>query len=508
MQNKVLLLILDGWGNGQPYNGNAIALANKKNFNALASQYPMSELKTSGNDVGLPDGQMGNSEVGHMNIGAGRIVYQQLVLINKAFEEKTVANNTVIQEAVAYAQKNKKQLHLMGLVSDGGVHSSIEHLKQLCIILHQLYADTFFVHAFTDGRDTDPKSGVIYLEDLLKTLDKTGGQLSTVVGRYYAMDRDNRWERVKLAYDLLTKGVGESTANVIDTIKNRYAKNETDEFLKPITINTSQDKGLIKEGDVVICFNFRTDRAREITVSLTQKELPAYDLKPLDLKYITLTDYDKTFRNIQVLFPDIELNNTLGEVLATHAKKQMRIAETEKYPHVTFFFSGGKEDKFEGEERILCPSPKVATYDLKPEMSADDVCQATLDSLAKNDYDFICVNFANPDMVGHTGVLSAEIKAIEKVDDCLGKIVPVALQNGYSILVTADHGNGEYMINKEDGTPNTAHTTNKVPLLLLQPEVKYSQIKDGRLADLAPTILELMQIQKPKEMNGNSLLVS
>lgn len=499
---KTILLILDGWGNGKPYAGNAINLAKKPNFDALVAKYPYAELNTSGEDVGLPAGQMGNSEVGHMNIGAGRVVYQQLVLINKSFRDQLVNQNKVLLEAIHYAKQHGKKIHLTGLVSNGGVHSSLEHLKGLCSIMKENEVGDFFIHAFTDGRDTDPKSGIQFLKELLDHLKTTGGEIASVVGRYYAMDRDKRWERVKLAYDLLVNGVGEASNNMLATIEKRYQNGETDEFLKPIILNPN---ATISEGDVVICFNFRTDRGREITMALTQQDFHEHNMHALNLHYITLTEYDKTFKGIKVLFPDIELNNTMGEVLAQHQKKQVRIAETEKYPHVTFFFSGGKEEPFNGETRHMAPSPKVATYDLQPEMSADMVCDFTMAAINKAEADFICVNFANPDMVGHTGIVQAEIKAIEKVDECLGKIVPLALSKQYSLFITADHGNGEYMINEEDGSPNTAHTTNRVPCLLVEPTIAQT-LKSGRLADIAPTLLTLMGIEVPKEMTGEVLL--
>lgn len=507
MKNRAILLILDGWGNGKPYDGNAIQLAHKPNFDALINKYPSSELKTSGEDVGLPDGQMGNSEVGHMNIGAGRVVFQQLVLINKAFRENSVIHNPVIQEAIHYSKTHHKTVHLIGLVSNGGVHSSLDHLKSLCTIFNESGVTNFNVHAFTDGRDTDPKSGFEFLSDLTTHLKTTGGTLASITGRYYAMDRDKRWERVKVAYDALVNGIGEVSEHPLETLKARYAAGETDEFLKPIIQEVNgKPAATINEGDVVICFNFRTDRGREITEVLTQKDFYEFNMHKLTLHYITLTEYDRTFNHVHVVFPDIELKNTLGEVLEKKNKKQVRIAETEKYPHVTFFFSGGREVPFNGESRHMCPSPKVATYDLQPEMSAEEVCNATLEEITKSEADFICVNFANPDMVGHTGVIPAEIKAVQKVDECLGRIVPLALEKGYSLLITADHGNGEYMINTEDGSPNTAHTTNTVPLLLVEPEITH-KINDGRLADLAPTILQLLQIQQPVEMTGKSLLI-
>lgn len=508
MNKRVILLILDGWGKGKPYKGNAIHLARKPNFDRLIGKYPNSELHTCGEWVGLPDGQMGNSEVGHMNIGAGRVVYQQLVRINKAFKDGTVNQNPVLFDAIEYAKKEKKKIHLIGLVSDGGVHSSLDHLKGLCDLMSDNHFRNFYVHAFTDGRDTDPRGGIGYLKDLTQHLQNTGGILATISGRYYAMDRDKRWERVKVAYDAMVGGYGETTLHPFQLMQQRYDSGETDEFLKPIICIDNDYMGGIQfePGDVVINFNFRTDRGREITQVLTQQDFPEFEMKKLALKYITLTEYDKTYHDVGVVFPDIELNNTLGEVLESAGKKQVRIAETEKYPHVTFFFSGGRENPFNGETRHMAPSPKVATYDLMPEMSAEQVCLFTLEEIEKNEADFICVNFANPDMVGHTGVIPAEIKAIETVDGCLGRIVDAALTKGYSLLVTADHGNGEYMLNEDDGTPNTAHTTNDVLLLLIETEISH-QLKSGKLADLAPTVLALMGIEQPREMTGESLLI-
>jgi 2,3-bisphosphoglycerate-independent phosphoglycerate mutase len=508
MTRKTLLLILDGWGEGKLYAGNAIALANTPNFDRLKKQYPSSLLKTSGEDVGLPNGQMGNSEVGHMNIGAGRVVYQQLVLINKAFRDKSIFSNTVLQHAIAHANQHQSDIHLMGLVSDGGVHSSIEHLKGLCSLMQNNGVKKFYVHAFTDGRDTDPKGGVVYLTDLLQVLQYTGGNLASITGRYYAMDRDKRWERIKIAYDALVNGTGTLSYNPVATLQQRYNEGETDEFIKPIIATNETDKpmAVIKPNDVVICFNFRTDRGREITEALTQTDFHEYNMHRLDIHYVTLTEYDKSFSNIGVVFPDLDLTMTLGEVLEKNGLTQARIAETEKYPHVTFFFSGGREIPFVGEKRHLAPSPKVATYDLQPEMSADLVCNFALEEIVSENSNFICVNFANPDMVGHTGVLQAEIKAIEKVDECLGKLIDKALSHGYDTLITADHGNGEFMIN-DDGSPNTAHTTNEVPLIFVSAKNK-NFLKNGRLADLAPTIVELLEIPKPLEMTGESLLIS
>jgi 2,3-bisphosphoglycerate-independent phosphoglycerate mutase len=507
MNTKAILLILDGWGNGKQYKGNAISMAHKPNFDNYLSKYPNADLKTSGEDVGLPHGQMGNSEVGHMNIGAGRVVFQQLVLINKAFRDGSIYTNETLLDAIEYAKKEHRNIHLMGLLSDGGVHSSIDHVKGLCELLHQQEFSNFFIHAFTDGRDTDPKGGVHYIADIEQTLVKTGGKIASVTGRYFAMDRDKRWERVKIAYDAMVGGIGEASTNIGATIENRYKVGETDEFIKPIISVTDQQQPIakIKDGDVVICFNFRTDRGREISMALTQQDFHEQNMHKLDIKFITLTEYDKTFKNVGVVFPDLDLTKTLGEVLETNNKKQVRIAETEKYPHVTFFFSGGREIPFNGETRHMAQSPKVATYDLQPEMSAEEVCTLTLQEIEKSEADFICVNFANADMVGHTGVVSAEITAVEKVDNCLGRIVNAALAKNYSLIVTADHGNGEYMINEDDNTPNTAHTTNTVPVILIEPQIKH-KIKDGRLADLAPTILTLIGIEIPIEMTGNILL--
>lgn len=506
MNRKVALIILDGWGNGKPYEGNAIYLANTPNFDKLVEQYPVTTLKTSGEDVGLPHGQMGNSEVGHMNIGAGRVVYQQLVLINKAFEEAGIFNNKVLIDAINDAKANKKKIHLIGLVSNGGVHSSLEHLLGLCDLMSKNNIEQFFVHAFTDGRDTDPKSGYGFLQKLTDKLIETRGALASITGRYYAMDRDKRWERVKLAYDAMVNAQGEYTNDPLAVLEKRYSAGETDEFIKPIINTNAAGEPLAKigEGDVVICFNFRTDRGREITEALTQHDFPESGMSRLNLNYITLTEYDKTFKNVNVVFPDIDLQMTLGEVLEANNKKQVRIAETEKYPHVTFFFSGGRETEFIGETRHMCPSPKVATYDLQPEMSAEEVCKATLFEIGDEQADFLCVNFANPDMVGHTGVVAAEIRAVEKVDECLGRIVDAALKHNYSLIVTADHGNGEYMINTEDGSPNTAHTTNEVPCILVN--AGNVKIKPGKLADIAPTVLQLIGIDQPEAMTGQSIL--
>jgi 2,3-bisphosphoglycerate-independent phosphoglycerate mutase len=450
---------------------------------------------------------MGNSEVGHMNIGAGRVVYQDLVRINKAVEENELKNNEVLAEAFALAKKENKTVHLIGLVSDGGVHAHINHLKGLLTFAHEQKLSNIFVHAFTDGRDTDPKGGKAYVEELLQHMQKTTGKLASIVGRYFAMDRDKRWERVKLAYDLLVHGKGEHTTQPIQALEASYQNNVTDEFVKPIVVCNANDQPLttIKPHDIVICFNFRTDRGRQITQALTQEDFPEQGMKKLPLYYVTLTNYDDTFRDVKVMFDKDNLHNTLGETLSRAGKKQIRIAETEKYPHVTFFFSGGREEAFEGESRILCPSPKVATYDLKPEMSAADIRDAIIPELNKKEADFICLNFANPDMVGHTGVFEAVVKAVETVDACAQAVTEAALANGYATIIIADHGNADFMIN-EDGSPNTAHTTNLVPCILVD-NTYTGKLKDGKLGDLAPTILALMGVATPKEMTGENLLI-
>lgn len=504
---KLGLIILDGWGIGDKTKTDAIAHSKTPFFNSLLNKYANATLLTSGEHVGLPDGQMGNSEVGHLNLGAGRIVYQDLVKINKAIEDKSFNKNEVLANAFNYARQKNKAVHLLGLVSDGGVHSHINHLKALCKmgVEQGVNPDKLFIHAFTDGRDTDPKGGFNYLTELNLFLKQGYGQIASVVGRYYAMDRDKRWERVKIAYDMLTKGEGEKTTDVLETIKKSYNNNITDEFIKPIIV--TNNKGIpyakINDDDVIICFNFRTDRCREITQVLTQKDMPEHGMKKLNLHYVTMTNYDDTFKNVSVAYDKDNLNNTLGEVLANANKKQIRIAETEKYPHVTFFFSGGREKEFEGEKRILIPSPKVATYDLQPEMSAPEVADAIVAEINKNEVDFICLNFANPDMVGHTGVYSAIVKAVETVDRCLQKVVEAGLKNNYSFIVIADHGNADYVINA-DGSPNTAHTTNPVPFILVDKD--YKKIKHGKLADIAPTILKIMNLSIPKEMSGEILV--
>lgn len=499
-------MILDGWGIATNKAVSAVDSANTPFINSLYGKYPHSKLEASGLAVGLPAGQMGNSEVGHMNIGAGRVVYQDLVRINKSIEEKELDNNPVLLDAFKYAKENNKNVHFIGLLSDGGVHSHTEHLKGLITIANNQKIKNLFVHAFTDGRDTDPKGGAAYLKDLIGHMAKTTGKLASIIGRYYSMDRDKRWERVKLAYDLLVKGVGEKTLDPIKSIQKSYENNVTDEFIKPIVIVDESQKPIatIQEDDVVLCFNFRTDRGREITEVLTQKDFPEQQMKALSLYYVTLTNYDDTFKNVRPVFDKDNLEKTIGEVVAEAGKNQIRIAETEKYPHVTFFFSGGRELPFKNEKRLLCPSPKVATYDLKPEMSANDIKDKIIPELNKQEVDFICLNFANPDMVGHTGVFEAAVRACETVDACAQDVTKAALKNGYSIIIIADHGNADMMIN-EDGSPNTAHTTNLVPCILVDDTYK-GKLKNGKLGDLAPTILTLMGITIPNQMTGNILL--
>lgn len=499
-------MILDGWGIAKNKEVSAIDHAKTPFITSLYSKYPHSKLEASGLAVGLPVGQMGNSEVGHMNIGAGRVVYQDLVRVNKAIEEKELDSNPVLLNALAYATKNNKSIHLIGLVSDGGVHSHIDHLKGIVSIAHNKGIKDLFIHAFMDGRDTDPKAGLEYLKQVTEHLKATTGKVASVIGRYYAMDRDKRWERVKLAYDVMVNGVGEKTMDPLPSIQKSYDNNVTDEFIKPIVVVDQSQKPIatIKEGDVVLCFNFRTDRGREITEVLTQKDFPDHGMKKLALHYVTLTSYDESFKNVNVIFTKDNLDKTLGEVVANAGKKQIRIAETEKYPHVTFFFSGGRETPFTGESRLLCPSPKVATYDLAPEMSANDIKDKIIPELDKREPDFICLNFANPDMVGHTGVFEAAVKACETVDLCAQQVTEAALRNGYSTIIIADHGNADMMIN-EDGTPNTAHTTNLVPCILVDKTYK-GKLKNGKLGDLAPTILTLMGIPIPAQMTGTVLL--
>jgi 2,3-bisphosphoglycerate-independent phosphoglycerate mutase len=500
---KVILIIMDGWGEGQVPASDAIQHAKTPFVSSLYSKYPNTTLVTCGEDVGLPEGQMGNSEVGHLNLGAGRIVYQELQRINVAIKTGEFATNESLLASINYARDNQKPLHLVGLVSDGGVHAHLEHIKAITTICKEAGLTNVLIHAFTDGRDTDPKSGYGFLTSLQEHLDKTVGKITSITGRYYAMDRDKRWERVKLAYDALVNGIGENSTDMLAAVKNSYEAGVTDEFIKPI-VNQTLPNVKIQKGDAVICFNFRTDRCREITEVLTQYDMPEWGMKKLDLHYTTMTQYDQKFKHVQVIFNNDDLKNTLGEILEQNRKTQIRIAETEKYPHVSFFFSGGREVPFEGEKRIMVPSPKVATYDLQPEMSAVEVTGKIVPEINNKSADFICLNFANADMVGHTGVWEAIIKAVETVDQCVEKVVTAALQNDYAIFLTADHGNADYAINA-DGTPNTAHTLNPVPLFLIDHNFK-GNIKPGKLGDIAPTILTLMNLPIPKEMTGNILI--
>jgi 2,3-bisphosphoglycerate-independent phosphoglycerate mutase len=511
MSQKALLMILDGWGMTQNPKVSAVAQAKTPFMDALPHEYPNAQLLTHGPNVGLPEGQMGNSEVGHMNLGAGRIVYQDLAKINRAVEMGTIDQEPELTKAFDYAKEQGKNVHFLGLLSDGGVHAHIDHLKALIKAAAKAQVPRVLVHGFTDGRDVDPKSAPGYVESLQPTLDKYGATLASLIGRYYAMDRDQRWERVKKAYDLLVNGIGNPTTDPVEALRDSYAKGITDEFIEPILIKNSTDvpgnaessNNLIKPGDVVIFFNFRTDRGRELTQVLSQTAFDQWDMSPLDLYYCTLTNYDDTFKDIKVVYDKDNLQDTLGETIAKAGKRQIRIAETEKYPHVTFFFNGGRETPFEGEQRLLCPSPKVATYDLKPEMSAFDIRDKIVPEIEQETADFICLNFANPDMVGHTGDLNAAIKACETVDSCVAQIVPLALEHGYSTLIIADHGNSETMINP-DGSPNTAHTTNPVPLILVDKNIKY--IRSGVLGDIAPTILKLMDIEIPEAMTQSPLI--
>lgn len=503
---KAILVIMDGWGLGKVKTSDAIQHAQVPFVSSLYAKYPNTTLITGGELVGLPEGQMGNSEVGHLNLGAGRIVYQELQRINVAVKDGSLQKNEVLLQAIDYAIDQKKPLHLLGLVSDGGVHSHINHVKALVSLCAEKGLTEVYIHAFTDGRDTDPKSGLGFLTDLQQHLDTTTGKIATVSGRYYAMDRDKRWERVQLAWNALVKAEGESAATGIDAVKQAYAHNITDEFIKPTVIrgNNQQPIASIKDGDVAICFNFRTDRCREITEVLTQTDMPDFGMKKLSLHYTTMTEYDKTFKNVHVIFDNDNLHNTLGEILAGAGKQQIRIAETEKYPHVTFFFSGGREVPFEGERRIMKPSPKVATYDLQPEMSAIELTDAIVPEIEKESADFICLNYANADMVGHTGVFEAAIKAVETVDKCVERVVTAALAHGYTVFLTADHGNADYMIN-EDGTPNTAHTLNPVPLFVIDKTWK-GTVKPGKLGDIAPSILTMMGLPIPPDMTGEVLV--
>ncbi len=505
-QNKVVLMILDGWGIGAGDRTDAIAQADTPFIDGLYRTVPHATLLTDGENVGLPAGQMGNSEVGHLNIGAGRVVYQDLVRVDKAIADGSLEQNPVLQDAFRKAAQTDKRLHFMGLLSDGGVHAMRTHAEALCHMAHRAGLKDVFVHAFTDGRDADPSSGKGYLERFLANVADTSARIATVTGRYFAMDRDKRWERVARAYEVLVHGKGIAVIDPVDAFTGSYAQGKTDEFIEPHVVvdGTGAPIGTIRPGDVVLCFNYRTDRCREITQALTQQAFPEHGMVPIPLHYVTLTEYDHSYRDVGVLFRKDDLPMTIGEVVSRAGKKQIRIAETEKYPHVTFFFSGGREAPFTGEERIMLPSPKVSTYDLQPEMSAHGITDAICAELRKGEVDFVALNFANPDMVGHTGVFEAIVKAVETTDQCAGRVVETGVANGYSFVIIADHGNADKALNP-DGSPNTAHSTNPVPVFVVDP--RPIALRDGILADVAPTILELMGMEKPVEMTGSSLIV-
>jgi len=506
MSKKAILAILDGWGLGLDPKVSAIAQANTPFIDSCLQKYPHSKLEASGLAVGLPAGQMGNSEVGHMNLGAGRVIFQNLVKLNMAVENKTLGNEPEILAAFKYAKDNHKKIHFIGLVSDGGVHSHVNHLKGLLEAADDYGLENVFVHAFTDGRDCDPHSGKGFIQDLIEFMDAKTGKLATIVGRYYAMDRDKRWERVRIAYDVMVNGIGLATNNPVGAIQKSYEEDITDEFLKPIICTQDgMPVAKIEANDVVFCFNFRTDRGREITMALSQEDFPDYEMHKLPLYYVTLTNYDKTFHNVKVVYDENIITHTMGQILEENNKTQIRIAETEKYPHVTFFFSGGREEEFKGERRILCPSPKdVPTYDFKPEMSAYDITNAIVPELEKGSADFICLNFANTDMVGHTGVFQAAVQAAETVDKCIEKVATTAYNHGYAVFILADHGNSDVMVNP-DGSPNTQHSTNLVPFIVMDKDHTWN-VKDGKLGDVAPTILKVMGVNVPEEMTGDILV--
>jgi 2,3-bisphosphoglycerate-independent phosphoglycerate mutase len=506
MNKKAILIICDGWGIGDKKKDDVIYNTPTPYWDYLLTTYPHSQLQASGENVGLPDGQMGNSEVGHLNIGAGRVVYQDLVKINKACRDNSILENAEIKRAYEYAKNNGKQIHFLGLVSDGGVHSSMDHLFKLMEI-SKIYGITkSYVHCFMDGRDTDPKSGKEFIRQLENHLSTAGGKIASIVGRYYAMDRDKRWERIKEAYDLLTGGKGKPSEDMVKAMEESYAEGVTDEFVKPVVhVENGKPVAVIEDGDAVIFFNFRNDRAKELTTVLTQQDMPDAGMKPVpNLQYFTMTPYDATFKGLHILFDKDNVNNTLGEYLASKSRKQLHIAETEKYAHVTFFFNGGREAPFEGEDRILVPSPKVATYDLKPEMSAYEVKDKLVEAIRTNQYDFIVCNYANGDMVGHTGVYEAIEKAVIAVDACLRDTVEAAKANGYEVIIIADHGNADHALN-EDGSPNTAHSLNPVPFVYVTSDAA-AKVTDGILADVAPSILHIAGLEQPKEMTGNSLI--
>lgn len=502
---KTLLMILDGWGIGDGTRSDVISQVPTPNLTWYKNNFPNSRLHASGEDVGLPDGQMGNSEVGHLNIGAGRVIYQDLVKINKECKTGEIKKNKVLNEAFSYARDNGKQVHFLGLMSDGGVHSLDKHLYSLCDMTMDFGLKNVFIHAFGDGRDTDPRSGTGFMKNLLDHLTKSNGQVASFIGRYYAMDRDKRWERVKEAYDLIVNGIGAPSVDIIDAMNKSYESGVTDEFMKPIVVTDSKGNaiGKVREGDVIVFFNYRNDRAKELTIALTQKDMPENGMKTIPLFYCTMTPYDATFKGLHIIYPKENADNTIGEVLAAAGRHQLRIAETEKYAHVTFFFSGGREEKFKNEERIMIPSPKVATYDLQPEMSAYGVKDAVIKEIESGKFDFICLNFANGDMVGHTGVYEAIEKAVKTVDECAGAVIRAARISGYEVLIIADHGNADKAIN-EDGSPNTAHSLNPVPSILVSDD--YKKIKEGILADVAPTLLKIMGVDIPKDMTGKVLV--
>ena len=505
MNKKAILVILDGWGYGDHSKSDVIYNGETSYFKSLTQKFPNSQLQASGEDVGLPEGQMGNSEVGHLNIGAGRVLYQDLVKINRACADGSIAKNPEIVKAFTYAKENNKQIHFLGLVSKGGVHSSQEHLYKLLEVAKGFGVEKSFVHAFMDGRDTDPRSGKGFMAELVDQMKQVGGQVASVVGRYYAMDRDKRWERVKEAYDLMVKGIGTPAVNVVDAIEASYSEGVTDEFIKPVVAVDGNGKPLatIQTGDVVVFFNYRNDRARELTVVLTQQDMPEHDMHTIPLHYCTMTPYDSSFKNMHILYDKDNVSNTLGEVMEKNGLSQLRIAETEKYAHVTFFFSGGREQVFKGEDRILVNSPKVATYDLQPEMSAVEVKDHVVAELNKQKYDLIVLNFANGDMVGHTGVYEAIQKAVKTVDVCLKEVVEAAQANGYEAVIIADHGNADNAINP-DGSANTAHSLNPVPFIWVTE--RQGTVKNGILADVAPSILAIMGVEQPEQMSGQSLV--
>ena len=505
MANKVLLMILDGWGNGRKDHSDVISTVHPAYISKMTEEYPHAELRTDGENVGLPEGQMGNSEVGHLNIGAGRVVYQDLVKINRACRDNSILENKDIVAAFEYAKQNGVNVHFMGLVSDGGVHSSLDHLFKLCDIAKHYDIENTYVHCFMDGRDTDPRSGKGFIAALEEHMAKSTGKIASIIGRYYAMDRDKRWERVKIAYDQLVNGIGEKSTNMVEAMQKSYDEGVTDEFVKPIVNVDAEGNaiGTIKPNDLVIFFNYRNDRAKELTIVLTQEDMEAEGMHTMPLYYCCMTPYDAKFQGLHILFDKENVPNTIGEYIANQGLKQLRIAETEKYAHVTFFLNGGREDKFAEEDRILVASPKVATYDLQPEMSAYEVKDKLVEALGEQKYDFICLNFANGDMVGHTGVYEAIEKAVKAVDECVKDVVEAAKANGYEVVQIADHGNADNAVNA-DGTPNTAHSLNPVPIVVVSDRV--ASVKDGILADVAPTVLDLMGLPKPVEMTGVSLV--